>query len=224
MERFHHNGREYMTDGTSCWLVLRDGDVRDVDTEWRSAGMPEWKDEDPSMHGFVLYRHQYPGTEFRKHCEDPRKNGCHFKPGDRVRIVGEFSGGDSWRNSHRGEVIEIDKLQSMNDIAYASPANGESRANLYLWPLSSLEPVDKPVDPDKPSPLRKPFYMVKGNGPANFRHDTRDSAIKEASRLAEIHGGQEFHVLVSICTVKSAGVEIAKHEIVSTADDSDVPF
>lgn len=147
-----------------------------------------------------------------------------FMPGDRVRIVGGFSGDDAWRNSHRGEVIEIDKFQFIDDVAYASPADSESRANLYLWPLNSIEPAEEPVAPEKPIPLRKPFYMVKGSGPANFKHGSRDSAIKEASRLAEIHGGQEFHVLVSICTVKSAGIEITKHEVVSTADDSDVPF
>lgn len=155
-----------------------------------------------------------------------------FKPGDRVWIVGEFSGVEAWRNKHVGAVIEIERLVTTLGVEHAYPVTNESPASVFLWPLTSLEPVDTPAAPDKPSPLRKPFYMVKGSGPANFRHDSssrlrfdfRESAIKEASRLAEIHGGQEFHVMVSICTVKSAGVEITRHEIVSTADDSDVLF
>lgn len=147
-----------------------------------------------------------------------------FKPGDRVRIIGAFDGYESWRNEHCGKVIDIEKFESIEGVEHAYPVGDGSTASMYVWPLSSLEPVDKPVTPDKPSPLRKPFYMVKGSGPANFRHDSRESAIKEASRLAEVHSGQEFHVMVSICTVKSAGVEITRHEVVSTADDSDVPF
>lgn len=145
-----------------------------------------------------------------------------FKPGDRVRIVGVFSGIESWRNKYRGQTLAIKEVGRCSGEAI--PIADGSEAAWWIWPVSSLEPVDKPVAPDKPIPLRKPFYMVKGSGPANFKHDTRDSAIKEASRLAEIHGGQEFHVLVSICTVKSAGVEITRHDVVSTADDSDVPF
>lgn len=147
-----------------------------------------------------------------------------FKPGDLVRIVGVFNGYKSWRNEHCGKVIGIEKLESVDGVEHAYPVSDGSTVSMYLWPLSSLCPVDKPAAQDKPSPLRKPFYMVKGIGPANFKHDTRDSAFKEASRLAEIHGGQEFHVMVSICTVKSAGVEITKHEVVSTADGSDIPF
>ena len=147
-----------------------------------------------------------------------------FKPGDRVRIVGKYSGFEAWRNKHVGTVIEIERLVTIFGVEHAYPVTDESPASVFLWPLTSIEPVDTPAAQDKPDPLRKPFYMVKGNGPANFKHDSRDSAIKEASRLAEIHGGQEFHVLVSICTVKSAGVEITKHDVVSTADDSDVPF
>lgn len=147
-----------------------------------------------------------------------------FKPGDRVKIVGLYKGVEAWRNKHVGTVIEIERLVTSLGVEHAYPVTDASAASAFLWPLSSLEPVDNPVAPENPSPLRKPFYMVKGIGPANFKHDTRESAIKEASRLAEIHGGQEFHVLVSICTVKSAGIEITRHETVSTADDSDVPF
>ena len=147
-----------------------------------------------------------------------------FQPGDRVRIVGLFSGVEAWRNKHRGREIGILRIEQYCGQTHARPISDASDAAMFLWPLTSLEPVEVPATPEKPSHLRKPFYMVKGSGPANFKHDSRDSAIKEASRLAEIHGGQEFHVLVSICTVKSAGVEITRHEVVSTADDSDVPF
>lgn len=145
-----------------------------------------------------------------------------FKPGDHVRIVGLFSGSDAWRNDYRGQTIVVNEFGRCS--GEVRPVDDGSWAAKWPWPVSSLEPVDNPVVPEKPSHLRKPFYMVKGSGPANFKHDSRESAIKEATRLAEIHGGQEFHVLVSICTVKSAGVEITRHEVVSTADDSDVPF
>ena len=53
----------------------------------------------------------------------------------------------------------------------------------------------------------KKFWMVKGNGPASFKHSTKEAAIKEAERLANVHPGKEFYVLEAICIKKSSKME-----------------
>lgn len=50
------------------------------------------------------------------------------------------------------------------------------------------------------------FWMVIGSGVPNFRHDSLESAKKEAERLAKQQPGQGFTVLESVATVKTVGV------------------
>lgn len=51
------------------------------------------------------------------------------------------------------------------------------------------------------------FWMVKGLGAAQFRHDTQDQAEAEAARLARRNPGQEFYVLEAIAVHRLADVE-----------------
>lgn len=53
----------------------------------------------------------------------------------------------------------------------------------------------------------KKFWMVKGNGPTSFKHSTKEAAIKEAERLANVHPGKEFYVLEAICIKKTSKME-----------------
>jgi hypothetical protein len=47
------------------------------------------------------------------------------------------------------------------------------------------------------------FWMVKGSGPTNVIHDTREAAEREAGRLAAAGGGQWFYVLEVVSAYRS---------------------
>lgn len=68
------------------------------------------------------------------------------------------------------------------------------------------------------------FWMVKGQGPANFPHDSRASAEREAERLARCNPGECFYVLEAV----TAHIRHDVHRIVLTdADaipDDELPF
>ncbi|MBO29517.1 MAG: hypothetical protein CML61_12320 [Rhodobacteraceae bacterium] len=47
--------------------------------------------------------------------------------------------------------------------------------------------------------MSEAFWVVKGNGPATFQHDTREQAEREAERLARQNPGRKFYVLETVC-------------------------
>ena len=51
------------------------------------------------------------------------------------------------------------------------------------------------------------FWMVHGDGPTNYRHASRASAVTEAERLARVHPGQIFVVLEAVEAVRKVDVE-----------------
>jgi hypothetical protein len=53
----------------------------------------------------------------------------------------------------------------------------------------------------------KKFWMVKGNGPTNFKHRSKEAAMAEAERLANQYPGSEFYVLEAICIKKASNME-----------------
>jgi hypothetical protein len=53
----------------------------------------------------------------------------------------------------------------------------------------------------------KKFWMVKGNGPTNFKHLTKEAAMAEAERLANVHRGKEIYVLEAVCVKKASKME-----------------
>lgn len=62
------------------------------------------------------------------------------------------------------------------------------------------------------------FWMVVGDGPARFRHDTRTSAETEAKRLAREHPDQWFHVVEAVSAhrkqdVVSVSLRAAREEL-----------
>lgn len=64
------------------------------------------------------------------------------------------------------------------------------------------------------------FFLVwneRGNQPM-FKHDSFESAHREARRLAAQQPGDEFHVLMSVGTARTVNVEWQEH------DTSEVPF
>lgn len=67
------------------------------------------------------------------------------------------------------------------------------------------------------------FWIVwspSGKTPPRHRHYNRYSAVKEAERLARLHGGDEFFVL-------EAWGKCVKQDVVwtmSSQDDGDIPF
>lgn len=64
------------------------------------------------------------------------------------------------------------------------------------------------------------FYMVSGVGPSRVRHDSLDSAEREAVRLARENPGIEFFVMASIrAFVKD---DVRQVEILDR--DADIPF
>lgn len=67
----------------------------------------------------------------------------------------------------------------------------------------------------------KPFWMVKGHGPASAIHHSRSAAEAEAQRLARTHPGNEFFVMEAVAMHRRIDVErIAFRE----GDAEEVPF
>ncbi len=61
------------------------------------------------------------------------------------------------------------------------------------------------------------FYLVWNpagpyGGHPTVRHDTLDSARREAERLASLNPGQEFHVLLSVGTARNVAVQYVEHD------------
>ena len=68
----------------------------------------------------------------------------------------------------------------------------------------------------------KEFWMVLGDDPPVFHHDSPQSAIQEAERLAQNHRGKTFTVLKSIASVKFNAVQWQEHESIDA--ECDIPF
>lgn len=67
--------------------------------------------------------------------------------------------------------------------------------------------------------------MVLGNGTPTVRHFTKESAQREAERLARENAGGRFVVLESIATVTRCDLLWTRHDDGDACDDSDgVPF
>lgn len=66
----------------------------------------------------------------------------------------------------------------------------------------------------------KGFYIVwcETAGNPTCKHETQDSAEREAERLAKLHQGKKFHVLSSICTLE------VPDPVVKTDHEFDLPF
>ena len=66
---------------------------------------------------------------------------------------------------------------------------------------------------------KPPFYIVwcpSCPTPPRARHDTRDSAEREAARLARLNRGSEFFVMRAITSTRAADLEVvefAPHDI-----------
>lgn len=64
------------------------------------------------------------------------------------------------------------------------------------------------------------YWMVHGISVPNFRHDSLESANREAERLARLHRGQSFTVLESVATCCANDLTWTTHE----TDDNEVIF
>ncbi|MCM1958001.1 hypothetical protein NCZ17_01260 [Acinetobacter modestus] len=64
------------------------------------------------------------------------------------------------------------------------------------------------------------FFIVWNEDAGNptFKHETQESAEREAERLAKQNQGQKFHVLSSICTLEMP------NPVIKTNHDYDLPF
>lgn len=70
--------------------------------------------------------------------------------------------------------------------------------------------------------MKKTFWMVLGYGTPTFRHETEESATREAERLASMNPGQTFTVLEAVKSCRKAEVVWVEHH--PGADDDGIPF
>ena len=74
------------------------------------------------------------------------------------------------------------------------------------------------------------YWMVHGDGPTNYRHDSRASAVTEAERLARQNPGRIFVVLEAVEAIRKVDVERvelraqAKRTSGWPAAPDDIPF
>lgn len=66
---------------------------------------------------------------------------------------------------------------------------------------------------------RHRFWMVKGAGPANSKHDTEQSAETEARRLASLHPGQWFYVVAAVTAIRYPRPDIDRLDLTD-----EIPF
>lgn len=71
---------------------------------------------------------------------------------------------------------------------------------------------------------RGKFWMVVGQGVPCFRHPSKQSAQREAERLARNNPGQEFTVLESLATVVKDDLRWELNDVDSSETDGGVPF
>ncbi|MGD9862542.1 MAG: hypothetical protein AB7S99_04950 [Pseudodonghicola sp.] len=66
------------------------------------------------------------------------------------------------------------------------------------------------------------FWMVKGDGPTTYRHDSQASAEAEAQRLARLNPGQIFFVMEAVAAHRHIAVE--RISLRGRVDDEEIPF
>lgn len=75
--------------------------------------------------------------------------------------------------------------------------------------------------------VRQGFWMVwnpQGRAPT-FKHQSAESASREAERLARLMPGTEFHVLMSVADVRLEPQPLAwTQHLRPETDDEDLPF
>lgn len=64
------------------------------------------------------------------------------------------------------------------------------------------------------------FWMVQGDGPARYRHETRCGAEVEAKRLAATSPGTTFYVMEAVAAYRKVDVE--RFDL--RGDDEEIPF
>ena len=67
-----------------------------------------------------------------------------------------------------------------------------------------------------------PFWMIAGDGPCAYRHESRDAAEREAKRLARAHPETSFFVMRAVRMFRCIDVEIT--DIPSDPDADEIPF
>ena len=68
------------------------------------------------------------------------------------------------------------------------------------------------------------FWMVKGEGPTNVRHFSREDAEREADRLACENPGFPFFVLEAVSRHRKVDVERIDLRGKADAEDDQIPF
>lgn len=69
------------------------------------------------------------------------------------------------------------------------------------------------------------FWMVLGCGTPVYRHSSKESAVKEAERLAMLSPGDEFVVLEAIAACKKSDVQWREFEPEERYDSNQaIPF
>ena len=71
---------------------------------------------------------------------------------------------------------------------------------------------------------RSKFWMVLGSGEPTLRHPSRQSAKREAERLARANPGEEFVVLEAVATVAKCDLVWTQNDRDESETDDDVPF
>lgn len=56
------------------------------------------------------------------------------------------------------------------------------------------------------------YWMVHGSGPTTIKHMTKDNALKEAARLANLHPTQEFTVLEAVSVLKVSNPPVIQYD------------
>lgn len=71
--------------------------------------------------------------------------------------------------------------------------------------------------------MRQPFYLVwnPDTGYTMFRHESKQSAVNEARRLALLHRGSDFIVLAPVTSTKSIDVQVDDFDY---SDNDELPF
>lgn len=72
--------------------------------------------------------------------------------------------------------------------------------------------------------MSKEFWMVKGAGPSNVIHRSRQEAEQEAQRLARQHPGMSFFVMEAVTMYRKVDVERVDLRAAHLDPEDMIPF
>jgi|LGVF01.2.fsa_nt_gb chloramphenicol 3-O-phosphotransferase len=127
---------------------------------------------------------------------------------------------DTYEPSERSRPIVFEQFADKASFRDAKQREGNIGSKYGKTRIARLVFVDQPQPPQAKHGLDRFWFVWNPQGASpSRRHDSRESAEREASRLANLNPGLEIVVLESICSCAAKPAEFTPHVVIE-----DIPF